>query len=180
MFVLCPKKTSQPNVEQIGLQAMLTVGKHADGENIPMLGQIAKGHIGRTLPDHQMDCDQALEDDSPCGVAQTVLQRPKDLSDAGLAGMCGDEDVFDVLRLGGSGLPGPRLALPTPRRPPCDRRATDLDLGSALDGLLKGTGHGGVAGPRGTGPTEARITMIRPGDRCLTRYSRPAVVGGWR
>lgn len=48
-----------------------------------------------------MDGDEALEDDGPGGVAQAVLQGAEDLADARLAGVGGDEDVLDVLGLGG-------------------------------------------------------------------------------
>lgn len=51
-----------------------------------------------------MDCDQALEDNGPCRVAQPVLQSPKYLSYPGLARMRRDEDVLNVLGLWGRGL----------------------------------------------------------------------------
>ena len=47
-----------------------------------------------------MDGDQALEDDGPCRVSQSILERADDLGNARLASMRGDEDVFDVFRLG--------------------------------------------------------------------------------
>lgn len=51
-----------------------------------------------------MHDNKRLEDDGPGGVAQAVLQGAEDLSDAGLAGMGGDQDVLDIFALGGSEL----------------------------------------------------------------------------
>lgn len=72
-----------------------------------------------------MDCDQALEDDSPCRVAKPVLQRPEDLPDACLARVCRNQDMLDIFRLGGCGLKQwrqPRCAQGVKRRRGAERR----------------------------------------------------------
>ena len=56
-----------------------------------------------------MDEDQGLEDGGPCGLAQTLLQRPKDLGDPGLSRVCRNENVLDVFRLGSGELHRSRL-----------------------------------------------------------------------
>lgn len=75
-----------------------------------------------------------------------MLQRPEHLADPGLAGMRSYEDVLDVLGLWGSSLqimfPS---ALPSPGRSRVKRklrhRETNLNLGSALDGLFERASH---------------------------------------
>jgi len=67
-------------------------------------GQVRQGRIRRSLTDHQMDRDQALEDDGPGRVPQAILQGPEHLADAGFARMCRDEDVLDVFALRRRGL----------------------------------------------------------------------------
>ena len=73
-----------------------------DGEPpVWVLCQILERDVGLPLADHQMDNDERLVDDGPGRVAEPVLQGAEDLGDAGLAGVRGDEDVLDILGLGG-------------------------------------------------------------------------------
>ena len=51
-----------------------------------------------------MDRDQALEDDGPGRVPQTILQGPEDLADASFPRVCRDEDVFNVFAFRRRGL----------------------------------------------------------------------------
>lgn len=62
------------------------------------MGEVGEGDVGRSLADHQVDGDQALEDRRPGRVVNTFLQGAEDLADAKLAGMGGDEDVLNVFR----------------------------------------------------------------------------------
>jgi len=66
--------------------------------------EIGEGDVGRPLADHEVHRDQALEDDGPCCIMETVLQSSKYLPDASLARMRRDEDVLDVFGLWGCGL----------------------------------------------------------------------------
>jgi hypothetical protein len=79
-----------------------TVRKVANGEHIPVLSEEGERHVGRPLAYHEVDGDEALEDDCPCRVAHAVLERSEDLGDSGLARVRGHEDVLDVFCLGGS------------------------------------------------------------------------------
>lgn len=127
-----------------------------------MLSQICQCNIGRSLPNHEVDGDQTLEDDGPCRIPQPVLEGPEDLAYSSLSGMCRYEDVFDVFRLRGRGLQVKRGVSIVVRQPSsawlpgsiashriaAHRRigvsvaeATDLDLGRALDGLFKRACH---------------------------------------
>lgn len=78
-----------------------TVGEVANGKGVAVLRQIRECDVGRALADHEVDGDEALEDDGPCCVSQAVLQRTKDLCDARFARVRRDEDVLDVLGLWG-------------------------------------------------------------------------------
>lgn len=100
--------------------------------------QEAQRDVGRPLADHEVDGDEALEDDGPCRVAQAVLQRAEDLGDARLARVRGDEDVLDVLGLRGGSLECWLAGRVRPR----PVAAAHLDLRRALDGLLEGARHG--------------------------------------
>ena len=108
-----------------------------------------------------MDCDQALEDDGPCGVPQPVLQRPEHLANTRFAGMCCDQNMLDVFCLWGRGL-GTVVVSDLPGRKDSaspmivageGTPAPYLDLGRALDRFLKRTRHGhqdaGRRRPRG-------------------------------
>lgn len=75
-------------------------GQTADGG----LRKVLQGHIRLALTDHEVYDNQRLEDDGPGGVAQAVLQGAKDLGDASLAGVGSDQNVLDILALGGSEL----------------------------------------------------------------------------
>jgi hypothetical protein len=66
--------------------------------------EVGQSHVRRALTNHEVDNDQALEDDGPCGIAQAGLQSAEDLSDAGLSSMCGNEDMLDIFCLWGRGL----------------------------------------------------------------------------
>lgn len=64
---------------------------------VGILGKKLERNLGLALPYHQMDNDKALEDNGPCRVAQTVGEGAEDFSDACFAGVCRNEDVFDIL-----------------------------------------------------------------------------------
>jgi hypothetical protein len=78
-----------------------TLGEMVYGQ-FPMriLSQVFECYFRLALPYHEMYNDQALEDNSPCRVAQAVRKGAKDLSDACLAGVSGYEDVLDILGFG--------------------------------------------------------------------------------
>jgi hypothetical protein len=82
------------------VSAKLTIREHAHSQYVPVLGEVGECHVGRALADHQVNRDQALEYNSPCRVAQSVLQCSEDLSDACFSRMSRDEDMLYVLRLG--------------------------------------------------------------------------------
>ena len=84
-----------------------TLCKRIDGQfSRGVLCQVLQGDLGLALSDHKVHDDQALEDNGPRRVAQAVLEGAKDLGDACLARMRRDEDVLDILGLGGRGLWG--------------------------------------------------------------------------
>ena len=64
------------------------------------LGEELECNVGLALPYHEVYDDQALVYDSPGRVAQSVGEGAKDFSNACLAGVCCDEDMFDILGLG--------------------------------------------------------------------------------
>ena len=84
-----------------------TLCKRIDGQ-FPrgVLRQVLQGDLGLALSDHKVHDDQALEDNGPRRVAQAVLEGAKDLGNACLARMRRDEDVLDILGLGGRELLG--------------------------------------------------------------------------
>ena len=55
--------------------AVQTIGEHAHGKYVPVLGQICKCNVRRPFSYHQVRRDQALEDDRPCRVMEPVLER---------------------------------------------------------------------------------------------------------
>ena len=57
--------------------------------------------VGRALANHEVDGDEALEDDGPRCIPEAVLQRADDLCDTRLARVRRDEEVLDVLCLWG-------------------------------------------------------------------------------
>lgn len=65
-----------------------------------ILGQEPQCHLRFALSYHEMDDDQALEDNGPCRVAQTIGKGAEDLSDTCLAGMGRNQNVLDILGLG--------------------------------------------------------------------------------
>lgn len=65
-----------------------------------MFRQVCKCGVWRAFSDHEVYCDQALEDHSPGRVAQTELKRPEDFCHTSLTGMRRNEDVLDIFRLG--------------------------------------------------------------------------------
>jgi len=89
-----------------------------------------------------MDDDESLEDDGPCGIAQTVLQGSKDLGDACLTGVSGYKDMFNVFRLRGREL----FQTGSVGRHEGDWVRVNgehhLYLGGALDGLFPSRRHG--------------------------------------
>lgn len=95
---------------------------------------------------HEMYNDEALEYDGPCRVAQAVCEGAKYLGDTCLTGMRCNQDMFDILGLGGC-----KLERRSARHNGDgtegvgQRRAREghgyLDLGPALDALLEGARH---------------------------------------
>jgi hypothetical protein len=82
-----------------------TFGEGVDGEfPVWVLGQVFQRDFGFALSYHEMYDDQALEDNGPCRVAQSVREGAKDLGDAGFSSMCRDQDVLDILGLWGGEL----------------------------------------------------------------------------
>ena len=77
--------------------AVQTIGEHAHGKYVPVLGQICKCNVRRPFSYHQVRRDQALEDDRPCRVMEPVLERPEDFAYASLARMCRYQNMLDVL-----------------------------------------------------------------------------------
>lgn len=72
-----------------------------DGEfPVRVLRQVLECDLWLAFPYHEMDDNQTLEDNCPCRVAQAVREGAKDLSDACLAGMRRDQNVFDIFGLG--------------------------------------------------------------------------------
>jgi hypothetical protein len=72
-----------------------------DGQlSMRILRQKLQCNLGLALSYHEVYDDQALEYDGPCRVAQAVRKGAEDLSNTGFAGMCRDEDMFDILRFG--------------------------------------------------------------------------------
>lgn len=82
------------------LGATPTIGQVVQREHVAVLGQKGQRHVRGALADHEVDGDEALEHDGPRGIAQPVLQGAKDLADAGIARVRGDENVLNVLCLG--------------------------------------------------------------------------------
>jgi hypothetical protein len=72
-----------------------------DGQlSMRILRQKLQCNLRLALSYHEVYDDQALEYDGPCRVAQAVREGAEDLGDARFTGMCRDEDVLDILRLG--------------------------------------------------------------------------------
>lgn len=82
-----------------------TFGEGVDGE-LPMwvLSQVLQGDFGFALSYHEMYDYQALEDNGPCRVAQSVREGAKDLGDAGFSSVCRYQDMFDILGFRGGKL----------------------------------------------------------------------------
>jgi hypothetical protein len=75
-----------------------TLGEGINGEfALGALGQILERDLWLALADHEVDDDEALEDNGPGRVAQAVGEGAEDLSDASFAGVRGDEYVLDIL-----------------------------------------------------------------------------------
>lgn len=90
--------------------------------------------------------NQTLEDDGPRRVPKSVLKSAEDLADTSLARVRSYQDMLDVLRLRGSSLQQPDQSVPAAAAA-ADTKGlqyqdpTRLDLGGALDGLLKRARH---------------------------------------
>jgi hypothetical protein len=83
--------------EELG--AVHTIGEVADC-NLPwIVCEVSQGHIGFALSNHEMDDDQALEDNGPGRVSKSILKSSKDLGDSGLASMSRNENVLDIFGL---------------------------------------------------------------------------------
>ena len=65
-----------------------------------VLSQVLQGDFGLALSYHEMYDDQALEDNGPRRVAQSVREGAKDLGDAGFSSMCRYQDMLDILGFG--------------------------------------------------------------------------------
>jgi hypothetical protein len=82
-----------------------TLGERIDSEfPVRVLRQILQGDLGLALADHEVHDDQALEDNGPCGVAQSVREGSEYLRHAGFPRVCRDQDVLDILGLWGGEL----------------------------------------------------------------------------
>jgi hypothetical protein len=82
-----------------------TLGERIDSEfPVRVLRQILQSDLGLALADHEVYDDQALEDNGPCRVAQSIRQGPEDLCYAGFTCVCRDQDVLDILGLRGGEL----------------------------------------------------------------------------
>jgi hypothetical protein len=103
-----------------------------------VFSQILQRDFGLALSYHQMHDDKTLEDNSPCGIAQSVCQRSEDLCDACFARMRSNEDMFDIFGFRGRELYICRISSLFASR---EDRGTDLDFRAALDRLLEGARH---------------------------------------
>jgi hypothetical protein len=119
-----------------------------DGQlSMRVLRQELECNLRLALSYHKVYNDQALEDDGPCRVAQAVREGTEDLSDPSLAGMRRDEDMLDILRFGCcelcdvSMLPLRDVRFDAMNIGKLGVAHGYLDLGAALDALLKGAGH---------------------------------------
>jgi hypothetical protein len=75
-----------------------TLGERINSEfALRALGQILECDFWLALADHEVDDDEALEDNGPGRVAQAVGEGAEDLSDTGLAGVRSDEYMLDIL-----------------------------------------------------------------------------------
>jgi hypothetical protein len=61
------------------------------------LGNVSQSQVGLSLPNHQVNDDECLEDDGPSRVSQTELQRAKDFCDSSLTAVRRRQDCLDVL-----------------------------------------------------------------------------------
>lgn len=131
-----------------------TLCEGVDGEcSVWVLGQVLQCDLWLALSYHEMYDDQALEDNGPRGIAQSVRQGAEYLSDSSFAGVRRDQDVFDIF-----GLWGGKLHMRVRQLFPCYVSSSSavidqteqmpvkahayLDLGAALDALLEGARHG--------------------------------------
>lgn len=67
---------------------------------VRILGKILEGDLRLAFPDHKMDNNKALEDNSPCRVAQAVRESAEDFGDTCFASMRRNEDMLDIFGLG--------------------------------------------------------------------------------
>jgi len=129
-----------------------------------MLCHVCQGDVRRPVPDHQVDHDQALEDDGPYGggISQPGLQRPEDLADPRLSRVRRGQEMADVFLFGRGGLLQQRSAVASA---PPTRGAAYLDLGGALDRLLEGARHLGrwSAAEAAAGSSEMRLSTAGRG-----------------
>lgn len=72
----------------------------ANAQDASVLGKKGECHVWRAFPYHEMRREQAFENHRPRGVAQSILQRAKDLADTGIARVSRYEDMLNIFRLG--------------------------------------------------------------------------------
>jgi hypothetical protein len=115
-----------------------------------VLRKVLECDFGLSLPYHKMHDDQALEDNGPCRVAQSVGKGSEDLGDAGFTRVGRYQYVFDILRFRGGelhvGMSREYLRALVKYDAGVNneregRAHPYLDLGAALDALLEGACH---------------------------------------
>lgn len=62
-----------------------------------MLGEVCESDLLRALTNHQMDGEEALEDNGPGRVSEAVVHGPKDLTHASFSRMRGNQEMLDIL-----------------------------------------------------------------------------------
>lgn len=79
----------------------LHIGEITDSQLRRRLGYILEGDIRLSFSYHQMCDDQALENNRPCRVPQSILQSPKDLRYSSITGMSCDKNVVNIFQFRG-------------------------------------------------------------------------------
>lgn len=93
----CCLVISKASSTELSRAPVLTVREHANCERVPVSREICQCHVWRTLANHEVYGNEALEDDGPCRVPKPKRQRAEDLGHAGLTRVRGNEDMLDVL-----------------------------------------------------------------------------------
>lgn len=56
-------------LSRIGGAGALTIGNGADGKHASIVGEVGQRGIGGAFADHEVHCDETLEDDGPCRIS---------------------------------------------------------------------------------------------------------------